>query len=798
MKNKRRWLLFLAGAILLCLLFAGLALVYANYSAIQAVPTRPLVNITGVVPEGSALANQAVVVFGEAKDPDGIENVELWINGQMVASQVNPAQDLHSFSTSQPWIPTGPGDYLISLRGVDRKGFSGQSEPMLIQVVERSYKPDPAVHGQYIVQKGDSLESIAKGLGTTPEEITSLNPGLGSLLVDESLEVPGRGEGESGGDVSPPAGGDGVPPADIEEPPHVPPTVPAPAGDGIPAIIAPPPWWDDLPFPDFWTCVIQPELCARPIEGDEHPLAALDVHASLEDGCQATVTWTDNSANEVGFRVYRITNRPRFRLEALALLSPSPDTGARLTYTDTLPASASLIPYIYYYMVETYNSSGQIWSALSEPITPVCPAAGGSPDERALAVEALDMTVRDSYDRLYCYFSLAGSSFERIPHGTGEFIEMDSGAWNIADFASGRNKRTIVANGSRPLNIIVECLGWQGDILVNLGRFTRSHPPEEWDGRLLTASPDEGSFSVTYRIEPTEEAFGHGGGDEGAWPLIDPRIPAPYNLRGTSEWTSCSLPPGMSIAVCSPVNEPSLAWDYTIFEGAPRPPLFFRVYKRLESESVPRAYFDTILAEKSAPLDDTGQRTFYSVSAVVGYDPVTHEEIQSPFSEELDILPLTGTLKITLVDMWPYGNDGDAYGWFSFNGHLIRWNDHCDSGLGRGCATFGPSYTVIHDVTVYRWEDMSLNQGDGWRGDNNVILIPISLGEPLRMGLQFWEHFWYDDDSVWCSLPRPGRILLEARSIDDWRRVDQEIVLGDYSTGDYIGCEVVLRVQGMP
>ena len=108
-----------------------------------------------------------------------LKNVELWINGQMVASQVNPSQDLHSFSTSQPWIPTGPGDYLISLRGVDRKGFSGQSEPMAIQVVERTYIPDPALHGQDIVQKGDMLESIAKGLGTTPEEIASLNPGLG-------------------------------------------------------------------------------------------------------------------------------------------------------------------------------------------------------------------------------------------------------------------------------------------------------------------------------------------------------------------------------------------------------------------------------------------------------------------------------------------------------------------------------------------------------------------------------------------------------------------------------------------
>jgi hypothetical protein len=450
-------------------------------------------------------------------------------------------------------------------------------------------------------------------------------------------------------------------------------------------------------------------------------------------------------------------------------------------------------------MVETYNSAGQVWSAPSVPITPACPVAGEiRPDERALAVEALGMTVSDPYDRLYCYVSLADSSFERIPNGAEEFIMMDSGAWNIADFASGHNKRTIIANGARPLNITVDCLGWQGDTLADLGRFTRSHPPEEWDGRWLTAGPADGSFNVTYRIEPTEVAYGAGGsGDAGAWPLIDPRVPAPYNLHRTPEWSNCTREPGDYID-CSIVDEPGFAWDYTVFEGAPRPPLFYRVYRRFESESAPSVYMDFIGNWMNVPLAVTGQRTFYSVSAVVGYDPATHEEILSPFSEELEIAPLTGTLKITLVDMWPYGSDVKAYGWLSFNGQGVTWNDHCDPGFGGGCLTSGPSYTVVHETTVYRWEDMVLNQGDGFRGDNNVILLPISEGEPLRMNLQFWDHFSLSDDEVWCNLPRSGRTLLEARSIDDWRSLDQEIVIGDTAAGEYLGCEVVLRVQGMP
>jgi len=487
-------------------------------------------------------------------------------------------------------------------------------------------------------------------------------------------------------------------------------------------------------------------------------------------------------------------------MDTLALLSPSPDTGTRLTYTDTPPASPASP---YYYLVEAYNSAGQVWSALSEPITPACSEGSAlHPAERALAVEALNITVRDSYDRLYCYVSLVGSSFERIPHGASEFIQMDSGAWNIADYASGRNKRAIITNGSRPLEIIVECLGWQGGTLVNLGRFTRSHPPEEWDGRLLTAGPADGSFSVTYRIEPTEEVYGHGGGgDDGAWPLIDPRIPAPYDLLKTASWSSCTRS-AEDFITCATVDEPGLTWEYTVFEGAPRPPLFYRVYKRLESESVPRVYFDTIGIRKSASLDNSGERAFYSVSAVVGRDPLTGEEIQSPFSEELEVPPLTGTLRITLVNVWSVITDDDmeAYGWLWFNGQRVTWNDHCDCGLS-GYLAGAPSYTTI-EVGRYNWADMFLNQGDGWRRRNNVILLPITDGEPLRMGLQFLDHDQLSSDDVWCALGRSGITLLEGRSMDDWRLVDQEIHVGQSGAPYYdlaiAGCAVDLRVQGMP
>jgi hypothetical protein len=351
-----------------------------------------------------------------------------------------------------------------------------------------------------------------------------------------------------------------------------------------------------------------------------------------------------------------------------------------------------------------------------------CPATapGGN---RSVQVEALQMTVNDaSIDRLYCYISLAGSPYERIPPGASEFITNVAGAWNIADYAGGENKRMLYVDGTSPVEIMAECLGWQGDTLINLGRFSSSHPPEEWDGRLLTAGPEGG-----------------------------------------------------------------------------RPVLYYKIYTRYEWESMPYFRYHTVVSEKSAPLDSLEVSLYYSVSAVVGFDPATHEEIESPPSEELQVARINRTLRITLVDMWTYGFDGDAYGWISFNGKRIIWNDHWDPGLfGGGSLSSAPSFTTLHETTVYRWEDMFLNQGSGFGRGNNVVLIPITEAEPLRMGLQLWDHYSLSDDEVWCSLERSGRILMEGRSIDDWIGIDQEIVLGDAATGDNMGCEIVLQVQALP
>lgn len=780
--KKTRWPFFLLLVGVVCVLLFVLLFIYFNDITNRTVPTFPRVTINTTIPQGTVVVNQPVTIFGEASDPDGIESAELWVNGEKVASQANTSNGQSPFEISQSWIPDGPGNYLFLLRGVDRKGFAGESTPVMIQVVERSFQPDLTIHGQYIVQKGDTIASIAARFGTTPDEIRILNPGLGDLLTTgESLSVPPRPETAAGGGSPPP------PASDSDEPPHVSPPPPPSTAGGTPAEHASAPWWDSLPLPGSFDCILNPAMCASPAGGDAPQSPASDVHASLVDACQTSVSWTDNSSNEEGFRVYRLVMRPRFRFELLALLAPTPGSGTRSTYLDASAPTGQ-----FFYAIVTINSLGEeTWSVPSEQVTTTCPSSAVSGD-LSIDVEALQMTATDaSIDRLYCYISLAGSAFERIPQGASDFITMESGTWNIADYASGVNKRTLWIDGTRPLEIIAECLGRQGDTLINMGRFTRSHPPEEWDGRLLTAGPIDGAFSVTYRIQPSppDGSSGYGGG------AGDPTVPVPFNLRITDTWVGC-WPAGRGSIHCENVDEPGVAWDYVVDPAAPRRPLYFKVYMLAGGTDSHILSYTTLDGwHMNAPYEDCGS---YVVSAVVGHDPITGAEIQSSVSEALDLN--CGQLEITLewlkvrnIDDGDIGTgDYEANGVIGFmnENHLLYWND--------GLSIDYSSYTVIDQDVTYYWADMFLGSAlaDEAPG-NNIIRVPIQDGQPLRWRFVFVDSDESSDSDVFCETSPLGSYneLMPARSLAEWLTVDEGVVYMRRGPGN---CAVAIHVRGIP
>ena len=795
-----RWVMAIGG-MLACMLVALLAFFYL--SSFRATPTLPIVTLTEAFPKNPVVSGQSVLVFGRASDPDGIAAVELWVDGTTVASQANPDPGSDQpFDASLAWIPTGPADYLVLLRATDRKGSAGQSEPVLIQAVERTYTHE--------VGQGETIQEIAQAFGTTPEDLRARNPGAGSAPgAGSMLDVPAAPAADGADSSGPPPEG-----GDAEEPPRVDPPVPAPppSGDETPAEPAPRGYWRYLPLPRNFVCLFNPAACAAPRD-DETLTPPSGVGVKLHDPCQMGVGWLDESVNEVGFRVYRVARRP-FRIDMVGLLRASPGTGTRLGFLDESPPNQDL-----FYFIAAYNARGEAWSAPSETLGVTC-ASADPPAGWSLAIEALDMSVRDSYDRLYCYVSLTGSPFERVPVG-GQFIQLESGSWNIARHFSGENRRAIFSDGS-PVDVVAECLGWQGGTLINLGRFSRSHPREEWDGRHLTAGPSDGSFVVTYRIQPfieTEDEVG-----SSSWALVNSMVPPPYNLRIGPDYVLVSPDDGSGLGGHASVGVPGLAWDYTVFEGAPRPPVDFRVYYRTAADARPTLYHNTNSgANMTAPLksDRCNETIFYSVSAVVGTDPSTGDIVESPLSEEFEVAPTCGALEITLLSYrqmdvnWPLdgeflrawelcfddcGQTVEAYGYLQFNNVRVQWNDHCDGcTLGRSSAN-----TSVPEGAVLQWSDQSLSNRGGYFGPGqNVLTLPIRDGSPLSVAFKFFDHDPVSSDDLYCASHAStdaggygSRTILEGNSLEQWRTVDQDFVLGDVATTAV--CEITFHVRGLP
>jgi LysM repeat protein len=762
--------------------------------------TLPTVVITEPQPGDQVIVNEPVFVSARVDDPDRVAKAELWVNGQLVATQLGSAESAGHLLVSQVWRPTKAGAYTVLVRGVNSAGYIGESTALILETVEKSSEPGRD-RLQIIAQPGDTVGSLAQQFGTTPGQLRSNNPDLGSgeVAPGDSILVPHPPESGPSDDAPTPGARPGdVPPGD--GPAQVPQVEPPPdeslvPGESQPADPQISPLWDRLPgwreafcnrplgFMGGWLgCPDQP----RP--GVSAPNAPRKVSAKYVANCQVKVGWVDASADEAGFKVYqRLRGDDHAKGDLVFVAGGRTGSGASIFKELSVTAGR------YRYYVAAFNGAGASPSAPSaEILVPNnCTAASGT---QTLDFEALTMTVRDHYDRLYCYASLGGSPFERVPSTSRQFIVQQSGRWNIADYASGQNHRSLVVPGNAPLEVTAECFGWRGRELSSLGRFQRMHLPPEWDGRELTG--DAGGYSVTYRIQP------HLGRDR--WALERPDLAVPYDLTDAT---------------------PYITWRWTATPGDARPIRGFKVYRQFPSETAPgRSYHETVWPSRTAPLEifggDCFETAYYRVSAVLEErDLVTGEDMESAPSEVLEIrrncpavieVTITGIRSGGLCDDWICGDKTvEAYGTFNINNYRVQWNYHCDAGFGGGCLypEGVPNETSIPSRYEFGLQDkflsaINVNGGPveirGWLADgkfrqwNNRVLIPMPLNQSIDFSFRLKDHDSGSGDDRWCS----GSFTFPSRSLEQWRQFnEQESIHGSAGDGS---CDVGVWGRYLP
>jgi len=134
--------------------------------------------------------------------------MELWAGDALVAVHAAPEGSAPANLTlSSPWVTQLAGNQALIVRAYSTDGTDGQT--MVMVTVTESGEGGT---GLYVVQEGDTLESVAEAHGTTPEELVDLNPALesGGPAPGDELSVP---------DSEPPAEEADVPPEGDDEAP---------------------------------------------------------------------------------------------------------------------------------------------------------------------------------------------------------------------------------------------------------------------------------------------------------------------------------------------------------------------------------------------------------------------------------------------------------------------------------------------------------------------------------------------------------------------------------------------------
>lgn len=99
-------------------------------------PSRPwvLAEITNHTDGGSVVINQEVRIITQGRSSQGIDKVQLFINGELEHTDEPPMGNPLAYTADQPWIPDTEGQVIVSVIAIDRSG--NLSDPFIIlQVV---------------------------------------------------------------------------------------------------------------------------------------------------------------------------------------------------------------------------------------------------------------------------------------------------------------------------------------------------------------------------------------------------------------------------------------------------------------------------------------------------------------------------------------------------------------------------------------------------------------------------------------------------------------------------------------
>ena len=383
-----------------------------------------LVNINQPLNGAQLPLNQPVSVYVEAFGDQPLQDLQLLVDGEPQPGGLSSPAGDKKMIASWTFTPDKEGVHTLLARLNTR-------------------------NGRTVLSNAVTVSFLPPGQVSIPLVLGNVNAPL--VINAETSQIDLNAELQGGIPGSPPTGfneqGDGVnPPPFITEPPkQESPAEPAqqPGGNLIPIKYL---LWGQTLMEDLFST----ELPAAPkLDGGSNQ-------------CDGILVVQDNSANELGFFLYRLDPGQQ-AFSRIATLDGK--TGqAAFSYHDP---GLALGKYLYY--LAAFNAGGESASnIISITVDAVQCAVANKPK---FDVESIPIDPGQPVDKAYCYGSAGEMPWVRLPYDRDTFIYAGNNKFDLAPYWD-----LIPLPQPTPLEVTLtmECWGWSGSTLVYLGTSSQT------------------------------------------------------------------------------------------------------------------------------------------------------------------------------------------------------------------------------------------------------------------------------------------------------------------------------------
>jgi len=462
---------------------AGAAIIYLvnrSQSAAAAAYAPPDVQITSPADGAEVDSGSNLVVSATAQGAQPVTRAELWVDGQLLATQDpnNPNGDSLLYASFP--LQVQAGNHLVFVRALNTQGVIGQSMPISII----------GVNPVNVTDEGQPIE----GTGPTGPIANPVKTG--------ELPVTGNTAGSAGGGVAVP-------------PPNNPPVV---IINPNPLAVNPPPGGGNNPMLKLLPALgignnpllKIPSLSGIGLNSPPAPPTGLQ---GWVDNCQLTLVWDDKATNESSYEIW------------IAGTGQAPQVFVTLSSANSQGQAWTMLaapnPGTYTVWVEAVNWLGKGLSNIIQITVTNCPNTFPA----QLYIEAKDLIVPNAIDLVYCYVTIGTApQAVRIPVDITQFITTVGGSTNIADFAAGQKAMVIPRPAGNTLAMFGDCDGWAGSKYTILGTFNESFTSDKWNSTPQKVTLGSSSMTITIHPSPTAPKNTIAG-------FNDPTLPMPFNLK---------------------------------------------------------------------------------------------------------------------------------------------------------------------------------------------------------------------------------------------------------------------------